>query len=301
MSKEPSHLEGQGYGVCALDWAGPKGVFWTIDGKEVRHSLNLMEMLEDDELQLGLFRIVLEPMFESFGTRGARDRFVEECAGRGHVLQKVQSRMTYRIRERRHFELGHVDENVGDCKESECAKTDEADVLRIWELAWTVHCSEVRLNGSVEEQEFKERAERLNREAMILRKSGLKEKLMDSIVEAIPPNSLPVELLDSLTVGKGKQRKYRSGVPSIWLAAREASGRDEFERFLGLHGNGMSCQLRSDVYFWMWRLIRTSEEKAGRGGKEELRLRRSKFRRDVRAFRTLLLENPPKVLGLEDL
>lgn len=289
---EPSHLEG--YPVCVFDWAGRKDVFWTVDGITAQHSTNLMMMLEYlDEP----YRIVGEPMFESFGTHNARDAFVKECRELGHVLQRVSSRQTFWFRERNHVDASHEIVKVKDCKEEMCAKTDELDVMRIWELAHTVHCSSVELHSDSTEVEFKRRLNKLNDEAMVLRKSGMKDELMASITEAVPVNSLPKNLYDSLTTGTKKDRTYRCGVPSIWLAAREAKNRDEFERFLGLHGNGASCQLRSDMYFWIWQYLRNAAIKAG----EDVQKRRSSFRNDVRTFRHMLLANPPKIGGLEDL
>lgn len=290
MKKEPSHLEG--YSVCACDWAGPKkGVFWTVDGVEVVHSINLMVMMDELlGLDLGKIRIVLEPMFESFGTQDGRDLFVERCNASDDVkLQRVSSRMTYWLRESEHIDAGH-EKKLKDCKELMCKKTDESDVIRIWKLAHTVHCSSVLLNADPSEQEFTERSQQLNDEAMVLRKSGLKEELMASITEAIPMYKLPEELYDSLTTVTGKKRSYRSGVPSIWLATRESKNRKEFEKFLGLHGNGNSCLLRSDVYNWMWKFIRNKNTKT-----------LSEFRADIRTFRHLLLMNPPEYRGLDDL
>lgn len=358
---EPSHLEG--YPVCAYDWSGKRGVFWTTDGKTTQHSVDLMEML--DMLQQQQFRITGEPMFESFGTHNARDAFVEECLGLDHVLQRASSRMTHWLRERKHFEAGHggIGNETGlgiglskaekkaaslaECKEEMCQKTDELDCLRIWELAHTVHCSIVKLHSDLNEIEFKERSEALNTEAMVLRKSGLKDELLESIMEAIPVEELPDRIkdyaskrmdwwdgegsqdspgwyrawtglerdqkislwtksfLESLTTKKDGRVVYRCGVPSIWLAARETKNRDDFEKLLGLHGNGKSCQLRSDIYNWMWKFLRVAAiKKATADGVDVttfVKMRRSKFRNDVRTFRHMLLANPPKIGGLEDL
>lgn len=240
--------------TAGVDWAGPKGVYYTLDGQAalegkvpVDHADDLFEML--DRLTEST-RIVLEPAFESF-LPGRRERFIELARSRNHDLGRVSDRQTPRMRK----ELG-------------LDKSDESDAIAIWFVAMERHVSPIYAASEVSE-EWKTRAARLNHQVMVARYTGGRPRLVEEVGSILgPPRELPEHLRRTLLDASG--RRYLMFLAEVYVAAREADSRKEFERLLGLYQNGWASMLRAEPHRMGWEVV----EKRG--------LTQSQFRRVLR-------------------
>lgn len=242
--------------TIAVDWAGPRGVYWTADGQQVRHSSTLMTLLID--LAAGghrAARIVLEPAFESYEPV-KREQFIRSARSAGHVLQRISDRMTPRMRDA----CGFPKKGASGSGRAAVQADDEYDARAIWQLAQTRHCSPVHAADEIDPT-WNDRFDRLHRAAVVTRFTGGKPAVLAEIERVIGPASdLPDWVRPYLADKPGK--RYRAFVATAWLAAREANSRNEFERFMGLYQNGRASMLRSEVHHWGWRAIRRSNPDA---------------------------------------
>lgn len=211
--------------MVAVDWAGPRGVYATWDGSQVIQfaDLNgLLNYISDPTM------IVVEPAFESY-LPGRRDEFVLRCRSEGHLLLRISDRMTPRMRRKLGLE-----------------KSDANDAIAIWNLVRAdKHLSPVHRVSEID-QDWIDRVDRLNREAVIVRFTGARAGLLAKMEAVLgPARDLPPDLRDVLADSTG--RKYLAYCTAIYQAAEEARTRAEFERFLGLYQNAWACMLRSEI------------------------------------------------------
>lgn len=236
---------------AAVDWARGRGVYWTWDGQQVLWAENLLIMLDHDDFSQPA-RIVLEPAFESFG-RTSRETFIEKARAAGHVLERIADRITPRVRRRMRETVWGDDCPVKGKATTKAAvrADDEYDCRSIWHaVRLGYNTSPVHAAAEIEQAHgtgWIARQAAANRAAVILRFTGQKTGWLVALNTAIGPASgLPDELRQVLADSTGK--RYLAFVPSVWLAARHARDRAEFEKLLGLHQNGFASMLRSEVH-----------------------------------------------------
>lgn len=262
------------YPTIGVDWAGPRGVYWTADGQQVQHDNTLIDLLGRLPQPT---RIVLEPAFESFEPN-KREEFIAQARAAGHRLERVSDRMTPRTRRA----LGFPQKGASGSGRAAVQADDEYDARTIWHLAHTKHCSPVHAASELDPA-WNDRFDRLHRAAVVTRFTGGKPAVLAEIERVIGPASdLPDWVRPYLVDKPGK--RYRAFVATAWLAAREANSRNEFERFMGLYQNGRASMLRSEAHHWGWRAIHKTNPDATL----------SEFRKALRYFYARAVDTPQR-------
>jgi hypothetical protein len=77
-----------------------------------------------------------------------------------------------------------------------------------------------------------------------------------------------------------------TGLVAVVLAALNTGSRREFERVLGMYGNGHACLLRSEIMHWSY----------GRTRMESMEL--TEFRRAIRQLRAEILKLKGEILAM---
>lgn len=214
-----------------MDWAGPRGVFYTLDGESVHHVDTLIDLLD----LLGRpHRVVLEPAFESFDPV-RRELFVRRARNDGHDARVISDRQTARWRRDLSWE-----------------KNDQNDTRVIWQLAHSgKHLSPVHSAEEVS-ADWRKRQAHANLAAVQSRYQHRDLEAVAALQLVLgQPDQLPEPVRQVLCDKAGK--RYANWTSAIWQAAQLANDRREFERALGLYQNGYSSMLRSQVHhhgFW---------------------------------------------------
>jgi hypothetical protein len=264
-----------------FDWSQHRGICALRNDDDLENAsyyLNLDELL--DSLNAPS-RIIGEATFESFRL-DKRKAFMERCGRDGHELLTVPNRQTGRWRRYCGFESGP--------NKAQSKRTDAEDVHVIREQAREgMH---LKRPSSRPSDEFTAKRERIAATMVRLRaegelsrgpRGGVKWVPLKAQVAALLRDELPDYAAQPETrrIALGDGSSYSTTLLiAVWVAAREAANRTEFERLAGMYAHGYGCQVRSDLMYWGW--VGGTQRKVDKETGYRADLSLSDYRREIR-------------------
>lgn len=242
--------------LVAVDWSA-RGLHITFDGVAVRQ----LEALEDLLEHLGdtPHRIAVESTIESWNPP-RRQWFAETARSKGHEVYVFRPIHTARERAK----LGLI-------------KSDAADACVIWRIGQEGRIHLYPL--PTPDLEWSSRRVSANTEYIRARGEGSKKALADEAARCLGPYR-DLDVRRQRLLGNGRTY-YEALLAATYFAASKAKTRDEYERFLGLHGSAYPSILRSEVHHHAFRWL----SKQG--------VEWTEFRRELRALYQVFKRNRP--------
>lgn len=207
----------------ALDWSA-NGIHVTFDARTVSRLGSIDDLLGSLAVP---HRIVAESTIESWDPE-LRQLMAQRVRQGGHELYVFRPTQTARARKA-----------AGDT-----VKSDANDACIIFAIAATGRAHLYPLPAP--DEDWFARAGQLNQDYNWLRRSGGKAALVAEAKRLLGPYR---DLPEPAKVAFGNGKAFTPTVLAVTLfAVMHTSGRDEFERLLGLHANAHPSLLRSDLH-----------------------------------------------------
>jgi hypothetical protein len=254
----------------------PEEPFWSIDpgegkgdavwdGVKTRWFNDFADIIREAAAE-GIYTLKTERSFANFNVL-SRAELIDLARGLGVEILTINTIQTSRKRTALGFEK----------KKGKAGDELDAQVLYLLGCDSNVHFKV----ASTVEYGWKEFSEACNYVRMKSRRSGDEaQELVDFVADLVGSAALKRHAAN-ICNADGKLSKPL--VASVIVAAANTVSRRDFERLMGLYGNGHACMFRSDAMHWGYRLRRD-------------RTTLTAFRRSLRWLRSEIMKHREKIM-----